>query len=438
MEVILEDIFTKVEYPKLDVVAEDILPLDAFERNVFAGNIARLIKSGNMTPPYVFGIYGEWGTGKSWVMSQLRFLLEQSGYKTCWFEAWRYENESSLFYPLCRAIEKCAGGEVLEIDPTSKAQLQFIFASRRELLAKAAQAMAWGSVLSGLLGFLFRFRKKVLEEWVDAVSRGQEIFGKFISAAQGGSDKPLVVCVDDLDRCSSDSVIHLLEDIKHLTSSSSWKQPVIFILALDQGALLSAIQNKYGRQANLLWTQSYLQKIVRYNVELPELEFSRLKSFIYEQERMFSLSFGEDFIDTLAKMCISGRLHNIRKLLLVFQKFHFIDEIYKTKNNGYGPLKARIFFYLLLKEHWPDFHNAIMRNNDLFYNFFSHASVHSLMDRKNGIQANPVLLDAEAYCKDEDLVWFFRRFGEKFSIIKPEINKIIRYVLLIEGVGVQG
>src|SRR5690242_3199932 len=101
----VDNSFAKVEYPSLDVGQEENIPLDFLDRTTFANNIAELLKSGNLKTPYVFGLYGEWGAGKSWVMSSLNKNLKHAGYPTCWFEAWRYENDASLLYPICRNIE---------------------------------------------------------------------------------------------------------------------------------------------------------------------------------------------------------------------------------------------------------------------------------------------------------------------------------------------
>ena len=54
--------------------------------------------------PMTIGIHGEWGSGKTSLMLMLRDRLEYEGFKTVWFNAWKYDKEESLWRALILRI----------------------------------------------------------------------------------------------------------------------------------------------------------------------------------------------------------------------------------------------------------------------------------------------------------------------------------------------
>jgi predicted KAP-like P-loop ATPase len=65
----------------------------------------------NTETPFVFGVLGDWGTGKTSTLNLLKDnLITNKGTKPyfvpIWFNAWLYENEANIVYPLLYAIKK--------------------------------------------------------------------------------------------------------------------------------------------------------------------------------------------------------------------------------------------------------------------------------------------------------------------------------------------
>ena len=76
-------------------------------------------------------------------------------------------------------------------------------------------------------------------------------------------DKPLVIIVDELDRCKPTFAVELIEVIKHLFSVPK----VVFVLAMHKPQLEEAIKNVYGKDID---SQSYLQKFIHLECDLPK------------------------------------------------------------------------------------------------------------------------------------------------------------------------
>src|ERR1700737_289345 len=74
---------------------------------------AQLIKSSleDTRTPFVYGVLGDWGTGKTSILRLLDGMLKVEETDGCqfvpiWFNAWKYENEANMVYPLLYQIKK--------------------------------------------------------------------------------------------------------------------------------------------------------------------------------------------------------------------------------------------------------------------------------------------------------------------------------------------
>lgn len=476
-----EELIPRLSYRSLETEASAQLPIDELGRSRFAENLVELLTSANLKPPYVFGLYGRWGAGKTWVAKQMetRLRWEQHKYSTCWFEAWRYESEENLMLPLCGAIESQFNIKVRNIDATSRAQFEWLLKEgRSRILAGLPKAFAsllgalvqstptWligtlGAalivgrflpstspvtrvvadvisllILLGLIWLSFRLRRSHLEAWTDSVNEARAFFKSFIEEAlkEKGVKRPLFIFVEDLDRCAPDSALKLIESIKRIALNSVADLPVVFVLILDRDALVAAVQHRYGRGYGTSWAEDYLQKLIRYSVDLPEVGTQGMTQFFMNRNTEFRFGFEQKHLDQLAKMCVSGRLHNVRKLELVLQRFHVIDSIYGAKNPKYKDFRFKVLFYLLLKEFQPNIHARIMSDNSLLPKFVD-AAKESVNGWVKNFSGNELTLpDA----KDRDLGGLFHQFAVAERIEdEGQANRIIRYALMIEGVGVQ-
>ncbi|HXQ37245.1 MAG TPA: P-loop NTPase fold protein, partial [Anaerolineales bacterium] len=68
-------------------------------------------------PPFTWGIYGDWGSGKTSLMKLIKGRMEtdlknpepssqEALHIPVWFNAWEYENELNIIYPLFYAIDR--------------------------------------------------------------------------------------------------------------------------------------------------------------------------------------------------------------------------------------------------------------------------------------------------------------------------------------------
>jgi len=271
---------------------KDQLGLNAF---------AQLIKTSIYATetPFVYGILGDWGTGKTSTMH----LLEQAvkldvtsdrRFVTIWFNAWLYENEANMIFPLLHAIKKTydtlpsAGNE-------SRFRSFFRVASTTalaisDLALRAVTKKVFDEAISvedvkkhmELSEQELNRIEGALSTWVDKVSELQGSFDNLVDsfaedyAKAHDIDKEsiiLLIIIDDLDRCLPHTTLSILESIKNFLSVKK----CVFLLGLNPTVVYAGIQHKFlgvtvsGRE--------YLEKIINYSFYVPEPDAESVEKF---------------------------------------------------------------------------------------------------------------------------------------------------------------
>ncbi|MBU1131198.1 KAP family NTPase [Patescibacteria group bacterium] len=225
-----------------------------------------------MEPPNCFGLYGNWGSGKSTMINYMIKHIEDTPAKynfltTVYFEPWKYEysDRKDLLFALLACIkEKC------NIDPERWKKLM-------------TDALV---ITSGLLRFTkvadvkkvkddFKlFEDKIFEEheiWIDKVRGVQKTFKDIVvKVLEETRSEKLIVFIDDLDRCLPENAVKLLEGIKNFL----YVDNTLFVLAIDRRVMSEMIEKKYGLHYG--YGGEYLTKIVHYYYELPKNDLSQI------------------------------------------------------------------------------------------------------------------------------------------------------------------
>jgi hypothetical protein len=216
------------------------------------------------SPPYMFGIHGDWGAGKTSYLKQLRYHLDGSDLGstglpqpaeelpkaaypdqviTIWFDAWRYQHEAVPVIALIQEIRKQ-------------------FSSWDKLKNKTAKlgTVAANSLLNSLDDFAKFLSFEANPISVKNISAAGENWEKqhleqrlkvddihqFLQSAitqllstilKGKTDKRLVIFIDDLDRCNPDAAYRLLEGLKVYLNLNN----TVFVIGMNQQIIEEAI-----------------------------------------------------------------------------------------------------------------------------------------------------------------------------------------------------
>jgi Cdc6-like AAA superfamily ATPase len=227
---------------------------DRLNRKVYAEYLAELART--ETPPLVIGILGEWGTGKTSMLMQVRDIVATDPQcAQVWFDPWRHQYDDNPVLSLLHTIVTELG---LEKRQHVRRTLRTISEVLGSLVLSASIKLNVADVRRSFVEYdaeNFRIRSER--------TRLDEHLGRLIRLALATLNKSrLVVFVDDLDRCHADQITALLDALKlHFNRADC-----VFVLAVDKEPLLAAVREKYQDPRG-----DYLDKIVQLPFDMPRL-----------------------------------------------------------------------------------------------------------------------------------------------------------------------
>ncbi len=342
----------KVELPGLVLLSDEPTPdhtADGLGMRRYAEVIAGAAL--NTPGPFTIGIFGGWGVGKTSVLKQAQSLIEQHAPEavTVWFNAWQYDHEEHPLVPLALTIAEDVEAKIPEDDRYGKAGR---WITLREI-GTALRAVASG--LKVKTPFLEIEGKEILAQ-LDRLESGPEIpstiylqaFSLLKRASAAPSDPldasskpPIVVFIDDLDRCMPRHALRLLQSIRLVLGQPGF----VFVLALDREPIVCHLVNEYKRlemkdpEAS---GPAYLEKIVQLPLWIPphQTEFSRFIGRLMEADALKGNKQLCTAIEGLTDVLAIGTEANPRTLVRLINRLiadqHLLDDVLRNEGNGLG------------------------------------------------------------------------------------------------------
>jgi hypothetical protein len=291
---------------------------------------------GGSPPQFTIGLYGAWGSGKSSLLKAMANALQGPGSETLpvIFDAWRHERADHIIVPLLYRIQveaKRAGDTALT-----------------EHLGRALRALVF-SLNFKVAGFGVD-TKAAKENWDaeeisldDAFAKPYEEMRRLPETLAG---KRIVVLVDDLDRCSPEKVVSLLEAINLVMDIPGF----IFVLALDYDVLVHAVTAKYPHVSG----HEFIEKMIQLPFRVPPLSVESdqfLDALIPEWDRRRD-EFPEGFAASLSDIAALGLRTNPRQIKRLINSFLVLERIAEQRELGLDRDLMAALIGLQLR--WPD------------------------------------------------------------------------------------
>lgn len=258
---------------------EVILYETTFENNLLGRNslskqISEMLEK--IEDPLVVALDGRWGTGKSYFLKRwvAAHTVQNKGKgQTLYFDAFAHDYLSDPLVALVGALsERFERNSKSKITKLKKTASKFLKPATRLTLSIATVGAT--TVLSDVGDVIAKAiedeSKKALEDlWKREQGRHEAMkeFHNAIKALTEGSDeserKPLIIVIDELDRCRPDYALEVLEVIKHFFAVPR----VHFILGVNLLALENSVKARYGIEMD---ASSYLRKFLSVTVNLPK------------------------------------------------------------------------------------------------------------------------------------------------------------------------
>ena len=247
----------------IEVPSDEPFRFDQLDRKAAVETLAEIVNSA--VSPCVIAIDGEWGSGKTTFLKMSCAYLRAGGSHVVEFNAWETDFASNAFQALSAELTQSlepadpnlAGMLRLAAIPVLKGLTKFgvgiLVPSAVEAVDAVIQTVSAASEGDPISEY--RSLKESIERFRKALKEAAAGF-----AGQTGG-KPLVIAIDELDRCRPSYAIELLEIAKHIFEIDN----VVFILAVNSSELAHSVKSLYGSEFD---AEGYLRRFFHLPIKL--------------------------------------------------------------------------------------------------------------------------------------------------------------------------
>lgn len=286
---------------------------DFFEFKKFANQITNFLLD-QIETPFCIGLDGEWGSGKTSLLRQVYKNLQElitkkeQKLKLVWFDSWAYERFDpviSLMYVISKEFhydKKKSFKEIVE-----KMTPVFNVVNSVPTIMGAAAGIPIPAINFGLDKIIENFQSK--DEGTQ-----QPVFTITQELTNMTKNEKLIVFVDDLDRCSVNNVLDILEAIKLFLSAPN----VIFIIAADMKKLERIWMLRYGPTKSSLYEgREHIEKILQLKLSLPPKDISDIDNYLTQYLQI-------NLPEKEKRLFVDGCPYNPRKIKRILNLIYFI------------------------------------------------------------------------------------------------------------------
>ncbi len=367
--------------PPLTIDEKDSFKNDALNREQFGIALFNLITK--TKEELVICLNAPWGEGKTSFVKMWQGLLSEKQIQSIYFDAFSNDYIDDAFIAIVSRIIDFSEKEFQE-DPSLKKTLDEF---KKKASKVGVQLLSWATKLGVKAATLGVIKEGDIEELMtikDDIAKGtSDVVSKFIedristhnnevqniisfretlsqlaNNISVDSGNPLVIIIDELDRCKPTYAIELIEKIKHLFSVKN----IVFILVMHKKQLEESIKCLYGQGID---ATSYLQKFINIDCRLPKnTEPQGINDYKKYCKRLYDIHEIEtwrDEVNLLDSISVLSR-HFGLSLRQLEKCFTYIAIFYISVSESYLRLTPIIAFLPILKIINPNLY-AELRNN---------------------------------------------------------------------------
>lgn len=392
-----------IEDKEINLHDEDIL-----QTKPYAESLKNTIL--NAPTPFNIGLYGEWGSGKSSIISTVQKELESDPtqkIKFVVYDAWKYANDSfrRMFLKTLQEELKIDGSELFDSFYQSTSHdkkieqkfnskylwlilgfglisiiLTFLFSKSNDT-SFIISLQAIFTLLTALIAFFknafIDYKLTISKPALFAPEQFEEAFNEFITVIfdkqclihpfrwikekkifEKSIDK-LVIVIDNIDRCDKKTAYELLTNIKNFVSK---KEGIIFLVPVDDEALKRHMQEhnkENGKEAD-----EFLRKFFNTTLKIKHFQPRDLFEYADLLNQKFTLGFSPDTINIVAKEYAS----NPRRIIQLFNNLTTELKALESKHEKEFCEKNQslIAKLLIIREEWANIFKKITEQPHLF------------------------------------------------------------------------
>lgn len=263
----------RIQPREIDIPEGDPFRNDLLSRKEPAEVLTHLV--GSIEGPCVLAVDAPWGAGKTTFLHLWARHLRNNGFPVVDFNAWQTDHSGDPFIALSselmeglRGFMATAGRTVEDIKAAATEVLRHAipglvrFATAGAFNVDQLSEREIGRFLASYASDRFA-RHRAGQQSMEKFKAALRDTAKDVSRSKG--DRPLIVMIDELDRCRPTYAVELLEVAKHLFAVHG----VVFVLAVNRSELAHSIRALYGDEFN---AEGYLHRFFDVDFRLPDPE----------------------------------------------------------------------------------------------------------------------------------------------------------------------
>lgn len=283
--------------------------------------------------PITIALQGEWGSGKTSLMNQLRYNLcdaDSAAYYPVWINTWQY----SLMRTPSQAIIAILEGiiaQIGELSPNhkwdeSKKKIGGLFKKMAVVGAKVAVGTVGvdGEAVDDL--FAQNGGESTIVQLKKEIAKLVET-----SLEQNPSKKGFTLYIDDLDRIDPPVAVEILELLKNIFDLKH----CVFVLAIDYDVVIKGLKPKFGEltDKNEREFRSFFDKIIQLPFSMPVASYN-VDTFLVEALSEIEFFSKEELADTvlaenlseIARLSVGCNPRSLKRLTNTLSLISIINE----------------------------------------------------------------------------------------------------------------
>ena len=335
----------RIQPSEIEIPSDDPFRHDLLERKKPGEILTNLID--NIDGPCVLAVDAAWGAGKTTFIKMWAQYLQSKGFPAVEFNAWETDFSEDPFAALSSDLTK-------GLDKYTDYGIGEVISDVKEVAQQLAIWTLPGIIRLGTAGVVNIPQSEVAELLRDeyglnGYEKAQEAVEKFRDTLKGMgkalSDKakhPLIVIIDELDRCRPTYAVELLEVAKHLFAVNH----IVFVLAVNRSQLEHSVKALYGSGFD---AKGYLRRFFDIDFRLPKPQRRQfIEALLQEIQIYHYFRMDEDriFAPDLLKDLVDASGLSLRQIA---QGIHRLGLVLASLNTNQNPLAFAITAALILR-----------------------------------------------------------------------------------------
>ena len=404
---------------------------DLFGINKYQKALTKFIKLTNT--PITIALQGEWGSGKTSLMNQLRWELCDSDnalYFPVWINTWQYSLMKTPSQAIISILEGCIN-QIGALNPNvqkweeSKKKIGGIFKKMATVGTKIAANTV--GIDGGLVDELFSTDASTES---DILQLKNEIAKLIDEALVTDSSKlGFTFYIDDLDRIDPPVAVEILELLKNIFDLDK----CVFILAIDYDVVIKGLKSKFGEltEKNEREFRAFFDKIIQlpfsmpvasYNVNTFLVDALKKIEFLNEDE-LSNPQLAED-LSEIAQLSVGCNPRSLKRLTNTLSLISIINSEVSEAEDTDSYNKLLNFAFVCMQIAYPYIYNQLSEEPD--FKQWNESIAAKLKLRKLTIEEQESLNAAEEF--DEEWEKILYRMCQKETHLS---NRVFQVSLLL-------